>query len=152
MGRAPDSLTELVREVVEPLGYELVGVEYLSGGASGSILRIYIDHENGILVDDCVKVSHQVSGVLDVEDPIRENYDLEVSSPGLDRPLFTKEHFDRFKGSQAKIRLSEKMFGRRRFAGMILGTLEDDVLVQVDGEEFSLPIELIEKARLVPEI
>ena len=152
MSRAPDSLTELVKDAVEPMGYELVGVEYLSGGPYGSILRIFIDAEGGVMVEDCAKVSHQVSGVLDVEDPIRENYTLEVSSPGLDRPLFTREHFEKFAGNQVKIRLHEKMFGRRRFAGQLLGVQDENILVEVDGEAFSLPIDVIEKARLVPEI
>ncbi|OOZ36978.1 ribosome maturation factor RimP [Solemya velesiana gill symbiont] len=149
MGRAPDSLTELMRETIEPMGYELVGAEYMGDGRAGYILRIYIDHENGISVDDCSTVSHQVSGVLDVEDPIHEKYALEVSSPGLDRPLFFKEHFERFKGSRVRIRLHEKMHGRRRFDGVLNGLQSDDVLVDVDGEEFVLPYDLIDKARLV---
>ena len=88
MGSAPESLVDLIRTSVEPMGYELVGVEYVSNGASGHTLRVYIDQDNGITFDDCVAVSHQISGVLDVEDPIHGSYDLEVSSPGLDRPLF----------------------------------------------------------------
>ncbi|MES9844396.1 MAG: ribosome maturation factor RimP [Candidatus Sedimenticola sp. PURPLELP] len=151
MGRAPESLTELVRDTIEPMGYELVGVEYMGDGRSGHILRIYIDHANGITVDDCSSVSHQVSGVLDVEDPIHEKYALEVSSPGLDRPLFFKENFEQFKGNRVKIRLHEKMHGRRRFEGVLNGLQDDDVLIDVDGEEFVLPYDLIEKARLVPE-
>lgn len=147
-----DSLAGLIRETVEPMGYELVGVEYLSQGKDGSLLRIYIDHADGIVMDDCVKVSHQVSGVLDVEDPIKENYRLEVSSPGLDRPLFTKEDFDRFTGSRVNIKLRVKHQGRRRFEGLLNGTLDDDVLVTVDDEKFTLPLEQIEKARLVPEL
>ncbi|MES9869135.1 MAG: ribosome maturation factor RimP [Sedimenticola sp.] len=152
MARAPDNVIELMRDTVEPMGYELVGVEYLSDGRAGQILRIYIDHENGISVDDCSSVSHQVSGVLDVEDPIQEKYALEVSSPGLDRPLFFKEHFERFKGSRVKIRLHEKLQGRRRFEGVLNGLQGDDVLVTVDDEEFLLPYDLIDRARLVAEI
>ncbi|MES9957643.1 MAG: ribosome maturation factor RimP [Sedimenticola sp.] len=152
MARAPDNVIELMRDTVEPMGYELVGVEYLSDGRAGHILRIYIDHENGISVDDCSSVSHQVSGVLDVEDPIQEKYALEVSSPGLDRPLFFKEHFERFKGGRVKIRLHEKLQGRRRFEGVLNGLQGDDVLVTVDDEEFLLPYDLIDRARLVAEI
>ncbi|MDH5614342.1 MAG: ribosome maturation factor RimP, partial [Gammaproteobacteria bacterium] len=94
MGQAPQ-FRALFEPAITAMGYELVGVEYLRQGKQG-LLRIYIDSENGITVDDCGKVSHQVSGILEVEDPIRENYVLEVSSPGLDRPLYTAEHFVRF--------------------------------------------------------
>ena len=152
MGRAPESLVNMIRPAVEPLGYELVGVEYVSqGSGSGHTLRVFIDHANGIGVDDCVAVSHQVSGVLDVEDPIQGNYDLEVSSPGLDRPLFYKEHFERFAGSQVKVTMLSKIEGRRRFKGLLKGVKEEGVLVLVDNEEFVLPLDQIEKARLVPE-
>lgn len=151
MSRAPEKLTELIRSAVEPMGFELVGVEYLSGGPSGALLRVYIDDEEGISVDDCADVSHQVSGVLDVEDPIRENYALEVSSPGLDRPLFFREHYQRFAGSRVKISLHGKLNGRRRFEGILLGVREDDVILNVEGEEFALPLNMVEKARLVPE-
>jgi ribosome maturation factor RimP len=135
MGSAPDSLVELIRNSVESIGYELVGVEYRSGEKGGSLVRVYIDHADGINVDDCAKASHQISGVLDVEDPIRENYNLEVSSPGLDRPLFSPEHYERYQG----------------FQGLLVGISEGQVLVNVDGEEYALPLEQIDSARLVPE-
>jgi len=151
MGSAPESLVSMIRSSVEPMGYELVGVEYLSQGASGHTLRIYIDHVDGITVDDCVAVSHQVSGVLDVEDPIHGNYDLEVSSPGLDRPLFYKEHFERFIGHQVKVVMHSSVEGRRRFKGLLKGVKDDELLLVVDDQEFVLPLEQIEKARLVPE-
>ena len=151
MARAPDKLTELIGSVVEPMGFELVGVEYASGGSSGGLLRVYIDQEAGISVDDCADVSHQVSGVLDVEDPIRENYSLEVSSPGLDRPLFYKEHYRRFVGSRVKISLRAKQDGRRRFEGRLLGVRDNDVVIDTEDEEIVLPLDMIEKARLVPE-
>ncbi len=151
MAVASDKLIEIVRGAVEPLGYELVGVEYLSQGRGGSLLRIYIDHENGIGVDDCAKVSHQVSGVLDVEDPIQENYSLEVSSPGLDRPLFFENDFVRFAGHRVSVRLRTKLHDRRRYEGVLKGVQDGNVLVVVDGEEAVLPLDLIDKARLVPE-
>ena len=91
MRRANDRLTTLVRSVVEPMGYEALGIEHASAGSAQAVLRVYIDHANGITVDDCEAVSRQLSSVLDVEDPISGHYDLEVSSPGLDRPLFTVE-------------------------------------------------------------
>lgn len=149
-------LTRLVRSVVEPMGYELVGVEYFQRGKGGAVLRVYIDHggddrENGITVDDCGSVSHQLSGVLDVEDPIAGHYDLEVSSPGLDRPLFTAEHFERFRGHKAHLRLAAKLDGRRRLEGAIAGLRQDVVLLEVDGQTWEVPLAMVESARLVPE-
>ena len=88
----------MIRQVVESLNYELVGVELLQRQKAGSLLRVYIDQPDGITVDDCTEVSHRVSGILDVEDPIKGAYHLEISSPGLDRPLFEEQHFDRFAG------------------------------------------------------
>ena len=111
MRKAPPQLTALVQSAVDALGYELVGVEYLSRPTAGHLLRIYIDREGGIGLADCEKVSHQVSGVLDVEDPIRGGYALEVSSPGLDRPLFEKAHFERFVGEVARIKLHAAVNG-----------------------------------------
>lgn len=151
MTGTPENLTRLIESAVLPLGYELVGVEYLSQGAGGGLLRIYIDHADGITVDDCARVSHQVSGVLDVEDPIRENYSLEVSSPGLDRPLFGRRDFDRFAGRRVSVRTRGKILDRRRFKGLLRGTEGGDVLIEVDGETFRLPLEQIDRARLVPD-
>jgi ribosome maturation factor RimP len=121
MRSAPEKLNSLVRQEVELLGYELVGVEFVGQGKGAAVLRIYIDHEDGITLDDCVEVSHQVSGVLDVEDPIKENYRLEVSSPGLDRPLFELAHFERFKGSRVRIKTRNKIENRHRFTGKLDG-------------------------------
>jgi ribosome maturation factor RimP len=151
MGSASDSLKASIAAAVESLGYEFVGLEYRGSGDSGSLLRVYIDHADGVDLDDCAAVSHQVSGVLDVEDPIGGHYTLEVSSPGLDRPLFSKQHFERFAGSRVSIKLRQKLQDRRRFEGVLQGVREDDVVVEVDGSEFRLPLDQIEKARLVPE-
>lgn len=144
-------LTELVRAVVEPMGYECVGVEHDTGRQGGAVLRVYIDHVDGIGLDDCEAVSHQLSGALDVADPIAGHYDLEVSSPGLDRPLFALEHFRRFSGARVRIRLAEKLDGRRRFDGRIAGVDGETVLLDSDGERVALPFARIESARLVPE-
>jgi len=151
MRRTGDKLTELARSVVEPMGYELVGVEHSQSGRGGSVLRVYIDHEKGITLDDCSAVSHQLSGVLDVEDPLPGQYDLEVSSPGLDRPLFTAEHFERFRGHKARLKLAERQEGRRNFAGVIDGVRDDEVLLTIDGETRVFPLSMIESAHLVPE-
>lgn len=144
-------LNRLVASVAEPMGYELVGVEYFQRGTGGAVMRVYIDHENGITVDDCSAVSHQISGVLDVEDPIQGNYDLEVSSPGLDRPLFSAEHYERFRGRKAHVRLAVKLDGRRNFEGLLAGVAEDALLLETNGETRKLPLDAIESARLVPE-
>jgi ribosome maturation factor RimP len=151
MRSAPEKLKQLVRQEVELLGYELVGVEFTGQGKGAAVLRIYIDHEDGITLDDCAEVSHQVSGVLDVEDPIKENYRLEVSSPGLDRPLFELAHFERFKGSKVRIKTRTRIDSRHRFTGMLTGVEENQVLIEEDGACYRISFEEIDSARLVPE-
>lgn len=145
------SLTRLARRVAEPMGYELVGVEHLRRPSGASTLRVYIDHPNGITLDDCGAVSHQLSGVLDVEDPLPGRYDLEVSSPGLDRPLVYPEHFQRFSGQRVRVRLAEKIEGRRRLEGVLLGEQGGVIRLEVEGREWALPLSALESARLVPE-
>ncbi len=144
-----EQLQAMLAPVVESLGYQCWGVEYISQGRH-SVLRIYIDHANGILVDDCEVVSRQVSAVLDVEDPITSEYTLEVSSPGMDRPLFTLEQFAAHVGEQVKIKLRSPFEGRRNFQGLLRGVEEQDVVVLVDDHEFLLPIDLIDKANIIP--
>jgi ribosome maturation factor RimP len=133
------------------MGYELVGVELRPGERGGELLRVYIDREGGILLDDCSAVSHQLSGVLDVEDPIPGEYSLEVSSPGLARPLFELAHFARFTGSKAKVKMASPIDGRRNFTGVLSGVEGDDVLLQVDNELVRLDYSQIDSAKLVPE-
>ena len=150
MSQQPAQLQQLIEPAVESLGYELVGVEY-RGGATNGLLRIYIDHEDGITVDDCQKVSHQLSGLLDVEDPIQGHYALEVSSPGLDRPLVRPEDFRKRVGATVKLKLRRPdEAGRRNFTGSLMEATDDGVVVEVDKERFSLPYTAIERARLVP--
>ena len=139
----------MLRPVVEGLGYELVGIEHRSGARG--LLRVYIDHAPGVTVDDCERVSRQVSAVLDVEDPIAGEYDLEVSSPGLDRPLFEGAHFERFTGQRARVKLAVPLAGRRRFSGVIGAVRERHVVLIDGGEEHVLPLGIIASARLVPE-
>jgi ribosome maturation factor RimP len=142
-------LIELIRPVVEALGFELWGLDYSSRGKD-SVLCIYIESEKGILVDDCAQVSRQVSGVLDVEDPITSEYNLEVSSPGMDRPLFTLEQFNRYVGEFVDVKLRYAFEGRRKFKGKLVA-IEDgeDIVVQVDSHEYLLPIDAIDKANLI---
>jgi ribosome maturation factor RimP len=135
--------------VVEGLGYDCVGVEYNPHPKHG-LLRIYIDHENGILVDDCTKVSHQVSGVLDVEDPIIDNYHLEVSSPGEDRPFFKVRQFSQFLGSTVMVHLFAAVGGRRKITGKIVHVENDVITLEENEQSFDIPFAAMSKARLVP--
>jgi ribosome maturation factor RimP len=150
MNSADSKLVQLVRSAVEPMGFECVGIEHTSAPGA-AVLRVYIDHADGIGLEDCEAVSHPRCGVLDVEDPISGQYDLEVSSPGLDRPLFELEHYRRFSGERVRLRLFEKRDGRRRFEGRIIGVDGERVLLDQDGEQIALAIGDIESARLVPE-
>lgn len=149
MARLEEKLTEMLEPGVEALGFELVGVEYVRAGKH-SILRVFIDHENGVSVDNCADVSHQVSAILDVEDPISTEYNLEVSSPGMDRPLFKEKHFQQAAGEQVQIRLAMPMDNRRNFKGTLLSCEEGVVSVDVDGQQFQLAVANIEKANVVP--
>ncbi|HEJ1129920.1 ribosome maturation factor RimP [Pseudomonas aeruginosa] len=144
-----EQLQALLAPVVEALGYECWGVEFISQGRH-SVLRVYIGRPEGILIDDCEAVSRQVSGILDVEDPISGEYTLEVSSPGMDRPLFTLEQFAKHAGEQVKIRLRSPYEGRRNYQGILRGVEEQDVVVLVDDHEYLLPIDSIDKANIIP--
>lgn len=145
-------LTELFEPVVEAMGYELVGVEYNAAGKHGT-LRVYIDREQGVSLDDCAAISHQISGILDVEEPISQAYDLEISSPGIDRPLFKLADFERFSGQIAKIKLVVAQQGRKNFKGRLQGVVDSSrVSIEVDGEMFDLPFADIARANLVGEI
>jgi ribosome maturation factor RimP len=151
MKQDPLQICALLEPAVEALGYQLAGVEYRSGGSGGALLRVYIDSERGITVDDCERVSYQVSGLLDVNDPIAGHYTLEVSSPGLDRLLFRRADYERYVGSLVKVRLAVPHAGRRRFQGRLLRVEDGNVVVDQDGEEVTLALDQIEQARLVPE-
>jgi len=144
------TLQELLEPVVTAMDYEFVGLEFLNQG-NGSILRIYIDQEQGISVDDCADVSRQVSAVLDVEDPISGEYTLEVSSPGMDRPLFTKEHYVQFIGHEIKLMLVMPVEGtnRKKFRGILSAVEDENIILEVDNEEYCLAINNIAKANLV---
>ncbi len=149
MPRDSAELRALLEPAVTALGFDLVGVEFVHG--KSGLLRVYIDHENGITVEDCKQVSYQVSGLLDVEDPIRGKYTLEVSSPGLDRPLFRAADFERFAGQQINLRLVAPLDGRRKFSGVLKGLRDGLVVIQMDDEELLVSLDEIERARLVPD-
>ena len=149
MPRDSAEFRKLIEPAVTALGFELVGVEFIR--ARHGVLRVYIDHENGIGVNDCKAVSHQVSGLLDVEDPIRGEYSLEVSSPGLDRPLFQARDFERFAGHEINLRLSVPVDGQRKFKGTLAGMRDDHVVIRMDDEELVVRLDEIDQARLVPD-
>ena len=145
-------LTELFEPVIRSMGYELVGIEF-QGSTQHGTLRVYIDHENGIGVDDCVAISHQISAILDVEEPIQQAYDLEVSSPGINRPLFKAQDYEQYSGHSAKIKMAVPLNGRRNFKGVLRGVIDSrSVQIMVDNEGYDLPISDIAKANLVDEI
>ena len=150
MRRNLTQLWDLLEPVVTGLGYELVEIEYQPNPKHG-VLRIFIDQPDGIQLDDCQEVSNQVSALLDVEDPIPGHYNLEVSSPGLDRPLNKVEDFERFTGEMVKIKTGMAIDGQRNFKGLLRGIEGDDITIEFDGKQVSLPLASIEKARLVPD-
>ena len=143
-------LTNLLQPVVEDLGYEFVGLEY-AGQSKNAVLRIYIDRPEGIDLDDCSRVSAEVAAVLDVEDPISGQYNLEISSPGLDRPLFTPEQYARFAGELVQLSTFAPVDGRRKFKCSILSVEENRLIVEQDGAEIALDFSNIAKARLIPD-
>jgi len=145
-----DTLAARLAPLVEGLGYELWELEYSPGRGNG-LLRLYIDAEAGITVDDCERVSRAVSELLDVEDPIPGQYTLEVSSPGLDRPLRTAQQFARFVGETVYVEVAEAVEGRRRFKGALTAADAATIEVDVDGRRWALPLAGIRKAHLAPD-
>jgi ribosome maturation factor RimP len=144
-----DELLGLLEPTVERLGYELVDLEVRLGSGNG-LVRVFIDKTDGVDLDDCEKVSLAVSALLDVEDPVPGNYNLEVSSPGLDRKLTKPAHFQRFAGETVKVQTRFPIEGRRRFRGTLVSSDDENIVVEVDGESHSLPLKTIDTARLVP--
>ena len=141
-------VTELIDTTIQALGLDLWGVELLQQGKY-SLLRIYIEREEGVTIEDCEKVSRQVSALLDVEDPIAGEYTLEVSSPGMDRPLFSIEHYSQYVGSEVDLKLRRPIDGRRKFKGQIIKVSGDIVGLLVEGSEYDLEFSNIEKASIV---
>lgn len=151
MAKFEQKLTDLIRPAVEEVGKTLLGVEFISAG-NNSILRLFIDHENGINVDDCAEVSRQVGALLDVEDPISSEYNLEVSSPGVDRPLFELAHFQEVIGETINVKLSMPLNGRRKFKGPLVSIENDTLIVEVDNIDYELVFSNVDKANLVAKL
>jgi len=151
MYKQNQTLVKLLQPVISGLGYEMLGIEQFPQGRD-SLVRIYIDCEDGISLDDCERVSEQVTGVLDVEDPIKGSYRLEVSSPGLDRPLFTLEQCCRYVGRNIHVRLRSKWRDRRKITGRLSDLQEETVVIDESGTLYEVPADLIERAWLLPEL
>lgn len=146
-----DELSTLLTPAIADLGLELVGIEF-SPNAGGSLLRVYIDEpENGVTIEDCERASREISALLDVNDPVAGRYTLEVSSPGLERPLFTPAHFERFVGETVKLNVNLPLDGRRRFQGPIKAVDGDCITIEQDGVAIDIVHANIGRARLVPD-
>lgn len=153
MANRVEQLGELLGPAIADLGDGLFlwGIEFVPG-ARQALLRIYIDVEGRhVGIEDCEKVSREISALLDINDPIPGNYNLEVSSPGMDRPLFEAAHYARFVGEQAKLALLVPVEGRRRLSGRIVGVEGDTVVIADEAAELRVPIGNVQKGRLVPQ-
>ncbi len=143
-----EELEQIIEPAVSVLGFEMLGIEYVSQGRH-SLLRVYIDSENGVNVDNCADASRQISAILDVEDPIKGEYTLEVSSPGIDRPLFKPSHFDKVVNETVAVRLSVPKEGRRKFKGELVAVDDTGITMVIDDENYDIAFSEIEKAHLV---
>jgi len=142
-----ERLIALIEPLLERLGYELVQLDY-SAGRAHALVRVFVDRPDGVTLDDCARISRELSALLDVEDPIPTAYTLEVSSPGFDRVLRTQAHFGRFVGSRVFVELKEPRDGRRRYTGKLLTVDEAGIALEVDRERVRMAFDEIGKARL----
>lgn len=150
MATIEQRLTDMLEPAVDALDFELLGVEFISAGKH-SVLRIYIDHENGITVDDCAVVSHQVSAILDVEDPISSEYNLEVSSPGMERPLFKAEHYEKVIGEELFMQLRMPVENRRKWTGILVAVESGIVTLEVESKQQRIALSNVKKAHVIPQ-
>ncbi len=148
--KVEDIVEELAIPILDELGYELVDVEYVKGG-NNWYLRIYIDKPGGVTIDDCQKASEQISDKLDEVDPIPHNYFLEVSSPGIDRPLKKDKDFERYKGRKVDVKLYKAVDGSKSFTGELIGLEDGNILIRVDGEVISFNKDEVAIVRLAVE-
>ncbi len=142
-----DAVRDLVEDLIVHEGMELVNVEFTTG-PGGNILRLTIDKPGGVTLDDCVDISRTVSDILDVHDPIPASYNLEVSSPGINRPLVRPADFERFSGEKVFVKTEVPFRSRRRFKGILRGRQDDAAIVETSEETYAIPFEIITKARL----
>ena len=144
-------LSELISPVIEDMGFVFWGLEYMPQ-KNNAMLRVYIDHENGVNVNDCANCSHEISGLLEVEDPINGAYVLEVSSPGLDRVLFTVDQFKNYVGEFVQVKLAQPVLGARNIKGTIKSVSDDEIVVANEVTEYGFELNNVMKARLKPKI
>jgi len=140
MSRRTTELGNLLEPAINALGFRLWGIEYIPQGRH-SLLRVYLDKEGGVDIEDCALASRQISSILDVEDPISGEYTLEVSSPGLDRTLFSLDQFNEYLGWHVTLRLTENFDGRRKFTGQLKAIVDDEVVIIIGDEEYTIPYE-----------
>ncbi|ARG96406.1 ribosome maturation factor RimP [Legionella micdadei] len=145
-----NEIEAMLKPLINDLGYELWGCEYIPQ-KKHSLLRVYIDKEDGIGIDDCERVSKQISAFLDVEDPISGNYSLEISSPGIPRPLFYKEQYGRYLGQDIQVKLFKPINGSRKLTGTIVNVDEEVLMLKVGEEQLEIPFSHIVKANLIGE-
>lgn len=151
MQQIDNKLWAVVEPVVTGLGYELVGMEHVKQGRF-SVLRVYADKPDGINLDECAQISHQLSTVFDVEETITGSYNLEVSSPGVDRPIFRAEDLPTYLNEQLNVRLNMPIEGRRKYKGELLRVENDFIVLLVDKKEIEIPLDSIDKANLIANI
>ena len=147
--KSDERLEDLVRPIVEELNLQLWGVEFSSQGRC-TMVRIFIDNAGGVNLSDCEAVSRQIGSLFDVEDPVSGEYRLEVSSPGLDRPLFSEDQYAQFIGHEVKLTLRRPFEGRRKFKGLLRTVVGGEIGIVLDEHEYTFPVESIEKANIVP--
>lgn len=150
MAKQDIQLESCISQAVAVTDFSLWGFEFVRAGKH-SILRVFIEGKEGISVDDCAEVSRQVSSILDVEDPIKDEYTLEVSSPGMDRILFKPEQYPDYLGQQLSVKTRMPIDGRRKFKGLLNNIEGKDLVLQVDNSEYLIPFNNIEKAQVVPQ-
>ncbi len=151
MQKVSKDIEVVIKKVIDSFGYDLWGVEFFLNNKSGPLLRIYIEVEGGVDISHCEKVSRQLSAVLDVEKVIKGEYTLEVSSPGLDRPLFTENQLKKYIDKEVQVKLIKSQLNRRNFCGIIKDIEDGNLEIMVDGKTKNLAIDNIEKAKLVPD-
>lgn len=150
MSAVSERVSAIAEETVRGMGFELWGVEFRQVGRR-TCLTVYIDTENGVSVDECADVSRQLSSVLDVEDPIAGAYDLEISSPGMDRILFNLEQVKRYEGCKISLELHEAVNGAKKLKADLMSVADSILTLQIDGETAEVPYANVRKARLVPD-
>lgn len=149
MSSVVEKLNDRIKNIVVKQGFDLYHLEYVREGGQ-NILRVYIDKDTGVALNDCVSTSRLVSEMLDIEDPIVEEYTLEVSSPGVFRTLFTKEHFERYMNTEVEVKLSALVDGKKKFEGVLKGFDGKNLTLEVENNEVEVPMSKVSIVTLNP--